>query len=379
MIVTSHMFEGNHTPFVKKIDEIAYFAAYWIILGIASSIGLGTGLHTFVLYTGPHIAKVTMVANECNDAPDYLPSRWTINPTFGECKPGNREQISFWTILFMTQLEGILWGFGTAIGELPPYFVAKAAALAGKKDEELQELESGGANSMIDKVKLIIYKNLQKYGWLTILLSASIPNPLFDLAGITCGHFGIPFKTFFSATVIGKAIIKVHLQMFFVIFLFSHHHVENVLNLVESSFPFLKHSLSEMLQKQKKLLHTPEVTEGQKPIIAQIWDVFILLMILFFAVSIINSLANQYLEEEREAQNKSPKKKEIELTTPLRKHNIPVPESPRKRIETDPSREDSETSEEQGAIRLSTEPAGGDIRRKDKKPKKKSKKNYKVL
>lgn len=32
--------------------------AYWILLGVASSIGLGTGLHTFVLYLGPWIAKV---------------------------------------------------------------------------------------------------------------------------------------------------------------------------------------------------------------------------------------------------------------------------------------------------------------------------------
>jgi len=36
---------------------------------------------------------------------------------------------------------------------------------------------------------------------------------LFDLAGITCGHFGIPFATFFGATAIGKSIIKVHLQV----------------------------------------------------------------------------------------------------------------------------------------------------------------------
>jgi hypothetical protein len=36
-----------------------------------------------------------------------------------------------------------------------------------------------------------------------------IPNPLFDLAGICCGHFLVPFKTFFLATFIGKAIFKV--------------------------------------------------------------------------------------------------------------------------------------------------------------------------
>jgi uncharacterized membrane protein YdjX (TVP38/TMEM64 family) len=63
----------------------------------------------------------------------------------------------------------------------------------------------------------MLYDNLQKYGFITILLCASIPNPLFDLAGITCGHFRISFKKFFTATFIGKAIIKVHLQMLFVI------------------------------------------------------------------------------------------------------------------------------------------------------------------
>ena len=40
-----------------------------------------------------------------------------------------------------------------------------------------------------------------------------VPNPLFDLAGITCGHCLVPFWTFFGATLIGKAIIKMHLQV----------------------------------------------------------------------------------------------------------------------------------------------------------------------
>ena len=42
---------------------------------------------------------------------------------------------------------------------------------------------------------------------------SQIPNPLFDLAGITCGHFLVPFWTFFGATLIGKAIIKMHIQV----------------------------------------------------------------------------------------------------------------------------------------------------------------------
>lgn len=34
----------------------------------------------------------------------------------------------------------MLFGIGTAIGELPPYFVARAASLANKKLEELEEV-----------------------------------------------------------------------------------------------------------------------------------------------------------------------------------------------------------------------------------------------
>jgi len=41
------------------------WCSYWIGLGVLSSVGLGTGLHTFVLYLGPHIAAVTIAAFEC--------------------------------------------------------------------------------------------------------------------------------------------------------------------------------------------------------------------------------------------------------------------------------------------------------------------------
>jgi len=42
-------------------------------------------------------------------------------------KENETKEISFWKILLSVQLESFLWGFGTAIGELPPYYVARAA------------------------------------------------------------------------------------------------------------------------------------------------------------------------------------------------------------------------------------------------------------
>jgi hypothetical protein len=64
---------------------------------------------------------------------------------------------------------------------------------------------------------MFVFESVQRYGFAAILLAASIPNPLFDLAGLTCGHFGIPFATFFGATLLGKAVIKVAIQVVFLV------------------------------------------------------------------------------------------------------------------------------------------------------------------
>lgn len=56
---------GKHQVYVELIRKNAFFVMYWVGLGVISSIGLGTGLHTFILYLGPHIASVTLAAYEC--------------------------------------------------------------------------------------------------------------------------------------------------------------------------------------------------------------------------------------------------------------------------------------------------------------------------
>jgi hypothetical protein len=53
-----------------------------------------------------------------------------------------------WAIYKSVFLEAFLWGLGTALGELPPYFVALSASLAGSHDEEIADLlQHEAANS----------------------------------------------------------------------------------------------------------------------------------------------------------------------------------------------------------------------------------------
>jgi len=81
------------------------------------------------------------------------------------------------------------------MGELPPYFVARAASAAGGMDEELEDILDEDGKEDKDKVesgccnKKRLASFLRNHAFMTVLLMASIPNPLFDLAGLMCGHF----------------------------------------------------------------------------------------------------------------------------------------------------------------------------------------------
>ena len=165
---------------MKKYTSVFYFCIYWIALGVASSIGLGTGLHTFVLYLGPHIAKVSLAANECTYFPEMYPSKWEFKEFVPCSKPAanENESVHFLTIFMNVILEAFLWGAGTAIGELPPYYMAKASAEAGKSNEEIDELReieksekkisSNNTNGKILKPKDSLIYQLLKRWWYAI-------------------------------------------------------------------------------------------------------------------------------------------------------------------------------------------------------------------
>lgn len=58
--------DGPHQQIIELVHRNTWFFVYWLGLGVLSSVGLGTGLHTFLLYLGPHIASVTLAGYECN-------------------------------------------------------------------------------------------------------------------------------------------------------------------------------------------------------------------------------------------------------------------------------------------------------------------------
>ncbi|KAJ8870769.1 hypothetical protein PR048_027068 [Dryococelus australis] len=295
---------GAHQRYLREFTRMAWWYGYWVGLGVLSSVGFGTGLHTFVLYLGPHIVSVALAAQECGGlnfpqppypdeivCPDEVDKRWAT---------------SFWNIMAKVRWEAISWGLGTALGELPPYFMARAARLSGQNpddDEELREFEELQRKkdkpelmTFVDRTKLFVENVVDRVGFLGIFVCASVPNPLFDLAGITCGHFLVPFWTFFGATVLGKAVAKVHLQKVFVIMACDERIVDAVLSPLRN-VPWLHEAIKNVLAKEKAKYHKVpgrEVISQGGSIVSSVFEKVVMAMILYFLVSIINSLAQNH-------------------------------------------------------------------------------------
>lgn len=274
----------------------------WILLGVASSIGFGFGMHTFVLFLAPHIAAVTMAAHSCRSLdfpePPYpneilCPERASIGP------------ITFLDILQKIGIESFMWGLGTAIGELPPYLAARLRAQAIGRRAAGDDPKLAGVETTAGW-ELWMIKIINKVGFVGILLCAAIPNPLFDAAGVASGIAQIPFLSFFGATLIGKAIIKVLLQSSFVILSFHNKNLDSLIERINMRlgelFPSIKDlnlnkSLTNFLDEQRNNVLTRRSGESKQPsMISTLFNWIICVCFVLFFMSLVNALDKQYRE-----------------------------------------------------------------------------------
>lgn len=285
----------------------------WIGLGVLSSIGFGFGMHTFVLFLAPHIAAVTLAAQACKslDFPEPPYPHEIVCPT-----RLNEDCISFSSILQKVALESFMWGLGTAIGELPPYLAARLRAQAINRKTSGDDRDHDVATAGWE---LWMIKIITRVGFIGILLCAAIPNPLFDAAGVASGIAQVPFSTFFGATFIGKAIIKVLIQSSFVIFLFHDNKLDTFIYLIDEKiseiFPSFKtlelyKTVSTFLEQQRKSVLRKQVDDrsGHASTARTLFSWLISFITLLFIMSIINALDKQY--RDRKSLKSSSKKTE---------------------------------------------------------------------
>jgi len=112
--------------------------------------------------------------------------------------------------LIVTQAEnlnpiavGLLGGTGMALGEITAY----AGGAAGSQAVEGGRLQAPERiRPAVERIVHSVDWLMDHYGFVTLLVLSAIPNPLFEVAGLTAGASRMNFWRFMVAVLIGKNI-----------------------------------------------------------------------------------------------------------------------------------------------------------------------------
>jgi len=271
---------GPHTEVLGQIEFGIEFAVWWLGLGILSSIGLGSGLQSGVLFLFPHIIKVALAAQTCKtlDFESYSDMWFRSPPNLFKCPPLTPEStpVTLWGTWQKILLVCFLQSAGTAIGEIPPYWMTKAARLAAieagtsNSDDMPEELSTTSRYNIINRAKTYMVWFLRTHGFYGVLIMASYPNIAFDLCGIACGHFLMPFWTFFGATFLGKAVVRNGYQSIIYVMLCSEEYLELLIRGLQALLPDQLHldaMIREALEEGRESFRAIGQNQGQGVIV----------------------------------------------------------------------------------------------------------------
>ena len=125
---------GPYTATINKFEFWLEYVVWWVGLGILSSIGLGSGLQSGLLFLYPHVIKTCLAAQTCKSLDfDSWTDIWFRAPkTLFKCPSGPlaTSSVTFFGMWTKVILPCFLQAAGTAIGEIPPYWMTRASRLA---------------------------------------------------------------------------------------------------------------------------------------------------------------------------------------------------------------------------------------------------------
>lgn len=91
--------------------------------------------------------------------------------------------------------------------------------------------------------------------------------------------------------------------MLFIIAVFRKETVNAIVNFVKNLNEWLATVISTTIENSRQNLHHPKDLNEDKPLIGKLWDVFIILMVGYFIVSIITSEVQEKAVEKKDLEN----------------------------------------------------------------------------
>lgn len=100
-------------------------------------------------------------------------------------------------------LVGVAGGLGMALGEITAYV---AGVYGGQMAAGHTLPGPRWTARLVERAISIIDRLMARYGMLTLFVLSVIPNPVFEIAGITAGAVRMPFGRFMAPVLVGKVL-----------------------------------------------------------------------------------------------------------------------------------------------------------------------------
>lgn len=358
-------FEGPHQAVLRAALFYAEFTVWWLGLGILSSVGLGTGMHSGMLFTFPHAFMTVKAAEQCGNLDfDSNANMWKRDEALafacsidgGGSGDGGAE-VAYLDVLLKVLPVFALWGMGTAIGEVPPYFVSYMARKAGTSNEDMAEIDNMRTKAdVVSRMQVWMLDFMEWGGFWGIVAMAAWPNAAFDMCGIVCGHLLFPLWKFLGATIIGKGLMKAPMQAVFFVALFRKSTANSVLgsnfflviqDAVNWAIKVFKPGASEVnfaeIANAKRENMSGDGDGGDAgatgggglspgAMAGMLWNIFIACMVGYFVKSIIEQVAQEHAKSLEEDGENGPMETENKSTaTRTRKRKSATPKKTKKK------------------------------------------------
>ena len=284
------------------ISNYLYWCIYWFILGVLSSIGFGTGLHTGILFLFPWVIQTNSIVHSCNTIQFSVLEEYDCNLNNIS---NNNTDFTIMDLFYKTIPTVMIWSLGCAFGEIPPFLISRYVR-RGKISENSNELEEQEfLLKLYDEypnskwLMEWMFTHLRKNGFKIITFFASYPNALFDMCGMCCGYLDIPFSTFLSATVLGKVFIKGPLQLLIILTIIHPKFTEDYVLKLYNIFPY---KIATWLENKSiyygDLLNGNIEENGEGYDLKYYWSIFVILCTMWFFISMIEEFARSWEKRE---------------------------------------------------------------------------------
>lgn len=154
-------------------------------------VDLSEGRFATLGYTGVFVANLASTATVFIPVPGLTAAGQTLINDQGAAQSG----------VFGVVLVGVVGGTGMALGEVTAY---AAGAVGSEVAREGEVKLPRAVRPAVERIIRWVNWLMARYGFVTLMVLSAIPNPAFELAGITAGAVRMNFWHFMAAVFIGK-------------------------------------------------------------------------------------------------------------------------------------------------------------------------------